>query len=212
MSIGSGGAMPGVPRPGSPQGSQEVQGGQPSSKAAKVFLVGMPGTGKSSVAPLLAPRLGWGYVDSDAQIEKVSGLSIPGFFARHGEQAFRIQEARCIKWVSGLSDPLIVAVGGGAVLDLENRILMKENGIIIWFRAALDTLVARLSSQVATRPLIGEGDIRSNLKNLEAVRAPLYQEIATLTIDVDDGDIDKVTDRVLRALGRVGKWQGASGR
>lgn len=181
------------------------------TRSAKVYLVGLPGTGKSSVAPLLAPRLGWGFVDTDAQIERVSGLSVAGFFARHGEQAFRIQESRCVKWVAQVPDPIIVAVGGGAVLELENRVLMAETGIVIWFRATVETLAMRLSKDSSARPLLAQGDLRTNLKNLLAERGPYYQEIATLTIDVDDGDCDRITDRVLRALGRVGRWQGANG-
>jgi shikimate kinase len=173
--------------------------------APKVLLVGMPGCGKSSVAPLLAPRLGWGYVDTDAQIERVSGLTVRGFFARHGEAAFRAQEARCLAWVLGLEEPVIVAVGGGAVVDPENRRMMKERGIVIWLRATVPTLVAHLKTG-AGRPLLEDApDLRTALAQLDAERRPLYQEVATVTIDVDDGDADKVADRVLRALGRVGR-------
>jgi len=170
----------------------------------KVLLVGMPGCGKSSVAPLLAPRLGWGFVDTDAQLEKMAGLTVAGIFARHGESAFRTQETRCIKWVLEVPDPVIVAVGGGAVLDPENRRMMKEGSIVIWLRATIPTLVSRLGSGTG-RPLLEGGDIRSVVTRLEAERSPLYQEVATVTIDVDDGDVDKIVDRVLRALGRVGR-------
>ncbi len=170
----------------------------------KVLLVGMPGSGKSSVAPLLAPRLGWGYVDTDAQIEKMAGLSVAGIFARHGEEYFRAQETRCLRWVLGVQEAVIVAVGGGAVVDPENRRLMREGGIVVWLRAAVPTLVARIGTG-AGRPLLADGDLRTSMANLDAARRSLYQEIATVTLDVDDGDVDKVVDRVLRSLGRVGR-------
>lgn len=200
---------PGAARHGGPMtlstGSGAGTGQAGDSRSTKVLLVGMPGCGKSAVAPLLAPRLGWGYVDTDAQIERVAGLTVAGIFARHGEAAFRAQEKRCLQWVMGVPDPVIVAVGGGAVLDAENRRLMQEGGIVIWLRASVPTLVSRLKTG-AGRPLLeGEPDLAAALSRLDSQRRPLYEEVASVTLDVDDGDADKIVDRVLRALGRVGR-------
>jgi len=161
----------------------------------RILLVGMMGAGKTTTGQLVAHRLGWGYRDSDADVESVTGLTVPELFARNGEAAFRAAEADVLAAACAEAAPSVVSVAGGAVLSPDNRRLIAASGTVVWLRARPETLAARVGDG-AGRPLLGD-DPAGAMVRLNAVRAPLYAEVADLVIDVDDLPADEVAGRIL---------------
>jgi shikimate kinase len=164
----------------------------------RILLVGMMGAGKTTTGRLLAERLGWGYRDSDADVESTTGLTVPELFARDGEAAFRGVEAGVLTAACADPTPSVVSVAGGAVLSAENRRLIAASGIVVWLRARPETLAARVGDGLG-RPLLGEDPAEAMLR-LHAVRAPLYAEVADVVLDVDELDPVSVAQRVIDAM------------
>jgi shikimate kinase len=161
----------------------------------RILLVGMMGAGKTTTGQLVALRLGWGYRDSDADVESATGLTVPELFAREGEAAFRRAEADVLAAACAEPAPSIVSVAGGAVLNPDNRRLISASGTVVWLRARPETLASRVGDG-SGRPLLGD-DPAEALVWLNAVRAPLYAEVADLVIDVDDLPAEEVAQRIL---------------
>jgi len=164
---------------------------------AHILLVGMMGAGKTTTGHLVADRLGWGYCDSDADVEAMTGLSVPELFERDGEGAFRKAEATVLAESCASPSPLVISVAGGAVLDPGNRALIARSGTVVWLRARPETLGARVGDG-AGRPLLGE-DPTEAMGRLLTDRAPYYTELADLVIDVDDLTPAEVAARILAA-------------
>lgn len=165
----------------------------------RILLVGMMGAGKTTVGELLAQRLGWDYLDSDAEVEAATGLTVPALFARDGELAFRDAEAAALTRACATPEPVVVSVAGGAVLRAENRTLLSSSGTVVWLRARPETLASRVGDGVG-RPLL-EVDPAGTLARLNAERRPFYEEVAEVTIDVDDLSADIVAGRILELVG-----------
>ena len=146
-----------------------------------IALVGLSGAGKSSVGRELAARLNWAFIDTDALIVQAATRPITRIFAEDGEAAFRELEHAALR--QALTHPYsIVATGGGAILRPDNRSLLRQLAFVVWLDAPTTTLVDRLRSHHEERPLLATGDPVSRLDELRAVRAPLYEETAHLTI------------------------------
>lgn len=147
-----------------------------------IILVGLPGSGKSTLGRLLARKLALGIRDLDQEIEKRLGCSIRDFFAREGESNFRdIEEEELAR---ALADPLIgvLATGGGVVLRDANRERLRGAGFVVYLRATPEAIASRLKSD-SKRPLLQAGDLLGKLRELFEVRDPLYLSIADLTVD-----------------------------
>lgn len=168
-------------------------------RARRVLLVGMMGAGKTTVARLLAGRLGWRYADSDEDVEAATGHTVAELFAAGGEAAFRPLESRALAAAVEGDEPVVVSVAGGAVLDPENRALLQRSGTVVWLRARPSTLAGRVTSS-NHRPLLSH-DPAATLERLDADRRPLYQELADVVVDVDDDTASTVADKVMAALG-----------
>ena len=164
---------------------------------AHILLVGMMGAGKTTTGHLVADHLGWGYRDSDADVEAMTGLTVPELFERDGEAAFRKAEATVLGESCASASPLVISVAGGAVLDPGNRALIARSGTVVWLRARPVTLGARVGDG-AGRPLLGE-DPTEAMGRLLTDRAPYYTELADLVIDVDDLTPAEVAARILAA-------------
>jgi shikimate kinase len=165
----------------------------------RILLVGMMGCGKTTTGGLVARRLGWDYRDSDADVEARTGHTVPEIFERDGEAAFRKADAEVLAVACTQEQPTVVSVAGGAVLNAENRKLIRECGTVVWLRAEPQRLADRVGDGVG-RPLL-EGDKREIMARLLAERAPYYAEVADAVIDVDHLTPDEVADRVLDAAG-----------
>lgn len=165
--------------------------------ADRVVLVGMMGAGKTTVGRELAARLGWRWLDSDALVEEATGSTVAELFATRGEDGFRAEESRVLAEALSSDGPAVVSSAGGAVLAPGNRVLLGSARAVVWLRAAPSTLAARVGSGEG-RPLL-QGDPVAALAELDAVRRPLYGEVADVIIDVDDLDSATVVDRILAA-------------
>jgi shikimate kinase len=157
----------------------------------------MMGAGKSTVGRLLADRLQWPYADSDEHVEYRTGMTVPEIFAKSGEPAFRAEESAALHEATTGDGPTIVSVAGGAVLDADNRARIRQAGLVVWLRAEVSTLAKRVGAGEG-RPLLGDDPLAS-LTRLYQERAPLYQGLADLTIDVDQATPEEAADRILAA-------------
>lgn len=169
-----------------------------------VVLVGLPGSGKTTVGREVASRLGWEFLDLDAAIEEYAGQRVAGIFADRGESAFRAMERDLTAGLAQRSD-LIVATGGGWMANEAAVALLRERACFIYLRVTPATALARMGSSVSYRPLLAGGDPLSSLASLLSARAPAY-ESADRLVDVEAVDISEVTSRVLVAIaGHRGK-------
>lgn len=167
--------------------------------AERLLLVGMMGAGKSTVARLAATRLGWPWVDTDSEVEAAGGATVADIFRRDGETHFRQEERRALDAVLRRATPLVISVGGGAVLDRGNRERLRAAGTVVWLRARPDTLIARVGEGDGRPLLAGDGapERAETLRRLDAERRPLYAEVAHAVVDVDDLDAPAVAENLL---------------
>ena len=155
------------------------------------------GAGKTTVGRAAADRLGWAFLDSDAQVEARTGRSVAEIWRAEGESGFRQLEAEALAAAvtSTAESPAVVAAAGGVVLDSRNRALLQRHPPVVWLRARLGTLAARVGNGQG-RPLLAD-DPRSALERLMDVRYPLYEQVADVVVDVDDLQAADVVDRVV---------------
>ena len=159
-----------------------------------VYLVGMPGAGKTVVGRELAGRLGVPFMDLDAEIEREQGRPITDIFESEGEAGFRALEAAALV-KAGSHDPSVVSCGGGVVLEPANRITLRNTGSVVYLDVGLDQLRERVRP-AQDRPLIrAEGD----LERLLAERGPLYREFAAHVVDAS-GPPGEVADAIVEEL------------
>ena len=155
------------------------------------------GAGKSTVGRRLARRLGLPFVDSDEEIERAAIHSIPEIFDRFGEASFRDGERRVLRrLIEG--EPKVVATGGGAFVDPQTRALILRRCLAVWLDADVDILARRVARR-GHRPLLAGGDPGALLRELAAVRNPLYAE-AHLRVPSDSGPHERTVDRILEAM------------
>jgi shikimate kinase len=168
------------------------------SSPPRVLLIGMMGAGKSTTGHLLSKRLGWPYLDSDEEIYHQTGRTVPEIWKQDGEAAFRAEESRVLAEATTSDGPAVIAVAGGAVLDPDNRARIRGAGLVVWLRADVAVLAARVGSGTG-RPLL-EGGPAAAMQRLTEVRAPIYADLADLALDVDRMSPPQVVDRILAAL------------
>lgn len=161
------------------------------------MLIGMMGSGKTSVGRPLARRLGLDFVDADAEIEAAYCMTIPEIFAQHGEPYFRHIEQRVLARLFA-EGPRVVATGGGAFMSAETRARIAEKGLSIWLKADFDVLVRRVRSR-ANRPLLQTPDPDDALRRLIDDRYPLYA-LADVTVVSTDGSHEVAAAETMQAL------------
>ncbi len=146
----------------------------------RIYIIGMPGAGKSTLGKYLAHALKWDFVDADRVLEKKCGASISWIFELEGESGFRARESAQLQELSQLSRT-VISTGGGVILAPENRDVMKKTGTMLYLRASFDTLFERVTRD-DSRPLLAQ-NTKQNLHRLLELREPIYQELADITID-----------------------------
>lgn len=165
-----------------------------------LVLIGYRGAGKSTVARLLALRLGWPWVDADVEIELKAGKSIAAIFADEGEAAFRDLESSVLAELLE-RDGLIVAAGGGAVLREANRRRLRERGRVVWLRAEPSALLHRTTGDATTRqrrPQLTTAGGQAEVEALLRERTPLYEQCAELSLDTDRKDPGEIAAEIIR--------------
>ena len=163
-----------------------------------IVLVGMMGSGKTSVGRRLAKALGWPFQDADWAIEDAAGTSITNIFAEIGEAEFRVRERQVIARLMDEQQQQVLALGGGSFVADETRAQIKDRALSIWLDSDIDILVRRTGRR-NDRPLLAAGDPRKILSRLMEERRPLYAQ-ADITIDSGSGSLGDVVDRALHAL------------
>lgn len=162
-----------------------------------VVLVGMMGSGKSTIGTRLAARTGLRFVDADAEIERAARMSIQEIFASRGEAEFRAGERRVIARLLG-QGPQVIATGGGAFMSPETRERIAANAISVWLKADPETLLKRVRKR-ANRPLLQTEDPEATLRRLLAEREPTYA-LADIEVPSREEPHEIVVDAVLSAL------------
>ncbi|MCP4041617.1 MAG: shikimate kinase AroK [Gammaproteobacteria bacterium] len=162
------------------------------------FLVGPMGAGKTTIGRRLARELGKDFIDSDQVIEERTGASIPLIFELEGEAGFRRREKAILEELTSGTD-LVVATGGGVVLDRENRSILINRGFVIYLHAPLERLFER-TRRNRNRPLLQTKDPQTKIRDITAERDPLYRQVADLTVKTDHRTIQRVVKEIQRHL------------
>ena len=167
-----------------------------------IILVGFMGTGKTVVGRRLAAKLNKRFIDTDMEIERVTGMPVAGLIKKHGEIRFRSEETLALKRVAKLNN-MVVATGGGIVLNKENMDLLREMGKIICLTAWPEVIKERIERR-NNRPLLGKDTSIEKIKNLLAERDEFYKE-ADLLVDTSELQIDGVIKKLSEFLKNAGK-------
>lgn len=171
--------------------------------APNLFLIGPMGAGKTTIGRRLAEHLQLPFHDLDHVIEEQTGATIPLIFELEGEAGFRRRECACLEETSALQG-IVLATGGGAVLDANNRALLAARGFIVYLETAVDIQLARLARD-RKRPLLAAPDRRERLEQMAALRNPLYRSIADLTVISDNEHAAQVAADLIERLAQT--WQ-----
>jgi shikimate kinase len=164
-----------------------------------IFLVGMMGAGKTSVGRVLAKRLQKTFYDSDHVIEDRTGVKIPVIFEIEGEAGFRVRESAVVDELTALRD-IVLATGGGAVLNEKNRDRLKTRGTVVYLRASVRDLLSRTRHDKNRPLLLQAADPRARLTELYEKRDPLYREVAHLTVDTGNQSLTSLVNRLCQLL------------
>jgi shikimate kinase len=166
-----------------------------------VTLIGYRGSGKSSIAAPLAQRLGWDWADADTVLEQRVGKTIREIFDTEGEPAFRRYERETIAELLA-RERLVIAAGGGAILNADTRREMRSAGPVVWLQASVDTLASRIADDATTtarRPNLAAGGVQE-IRALLAAREPLYRECASIIVNTDGKLQPEIVEQITAAL------------
>jgi shikimate kinase len=167
-----------------------------------IILIGYRATGKTTLARLLADKLGWQWIDADVEIERRAGKSITRIFAEDGEPVFRDLEAQVIANLCR-RDQWVLAAGGGAPLRPESRRAMRESGQVVWLFARPETIHARMSGDATTagrRPSLTDRGAMEEIVHLLQKREPAYREAAHHQVDTEGKQPEDLACEILEAL------------
>ncbi|HBZ84491.1 MAG TPA: shikimate kinase [Verrucomicrobia subdivision 6 bacterium] len=166
-------------------------------RTTHLWLLGLSGSGKSCVGPILAKKLSLPFLDTDQTITKTAHLSIPQIFSQGGEQEFRRWESQIVTQLSQ-SEPSVIACGAGVILDPQNRRTLAETGKRIYLRAEIATLVQRLSHH-RDRPLLPADQLQPKLTQQFSERAPWYEQ-SEIQISIGSDTPEQISEKIIAAL------------
>lgn len=164
----------------------------------KIFLIGMPGAGKSTLGKQLADRMLLPIIDLDKQLERSENITIPELFRERGEEYFREVEARLLRELSVQQHSFVMATGGGAPCFHQSLEFMKEQGIVVFLDVALDAIYDRVKNS-SDRPLLSlesEEELRLRLENLRGKRLPFYSQ-AHIAFSGENLSIDSMANAIM---------------
>lgn len=162
------------------------------------FLVGPMGVGKTTIGRQLAAVLNREFKDSDREIEERTGASIPLIFELEGEAGFRKREQEIIDQLTQLEN-IVLATGGGAVLNQDNRNRLRQRGSVVYLHAPIEQLLKR-TSHSQNRPLLQTDDPRKRLEEILAQRNPLYENVADVVVETGRRTVRQVVKEILKYL------------
>jgi shikimate kinase len=168
------------------------------AKHKNIFLIGPMGAGKSSVGRYLAMQLDMDFYDTDEEIEKRTGVDIGWIFDLEGEMGFRKREELVVAELAGLSN-IILATGGGTILSPESRVILQNNGVVIYLDVSLRYQQVRTINE-SRRPLLRVKNRQEILEKLQEEREPLYQQIADFHVLTDKRNVRTVVDEIVHWL------------
>lgn len=163
-----------------------------------IVLVGMMGSGKSTLSHLLCQKTGYVIVDTDELIEKDSQISISEIFELYGEAHFRGLETSLLKHLE--VENSIISTGGGMVILDENRNYLKGLGTVFYLKGSITTLMSRLTDQTDHRPLLSKNELKKQLETLLNTREDLYSDVADYTIHIDGKTADDIISEIYTIL------------
>jgi 3-dehydroquinate synthase len=169
------------------------------SLSNNIFLIGPMGAGKTTIGRQLAKTLSLRFIDSDHEIESRTGVTISLIFELEGEEGFRRREKAILNELANAQSGMVMATGGGAVLDPENRALLSARGLVVYLRADMERLLER-TGRNKKRPLLQTDDPGKKLKEIMEIREPLYREIADLVVDTGSRPIRSVVKEIIDSL------------
>lgn len=169
-----------------------------TTKPSIISLIGPMGAGKTTIGKTLAKRMGFEFVDSDQQIESSTGASIPTIFAVEGEAGFREREAQMIAALVQRKNT-VLATGGGVIVKENNRLLLRSHTTVVYLRAFPEEVWARISHD-KNRPLLQNKHPLETLRQLFAIRDPLYSQCAHITINCRRKHCNKIVQIILETI------------
>ncbi|NLV17285.1 MAG: shikimate kinase [Syntrophomonadaceae bacterium] len=167
-------------------------------KKKNIVLIGFMGTGKTAVGTRLAARLGREFVDTDKEVEKVTGLAVRDIFLKHGQTRFRSEEALIVQKLAA-GKGLVIATGGGSIINPENLTLLKEDGILVCLQAEPEEILRRVNKKRHTRPLIKKSMTAEDILELLRERQEYYDN-ADLFVDTSRLEPDEIVNKILQKL------------
>lgn len=174
--------------------------------SGNIILVGMMGAGKTTVGKLLAKQLGKTFIDSDEEIQRRTGVTIPHIFDVEGEAGFRTRESGVIQELLKL-DNIVLATGGGAILSADSRPMMKQNGVVVYLKSSVHDLWQRTRHD-HSRPLLQTDNPRAKLQELHDLRDPLYMETADVIIHTGKQSVQILLERLQHKLEGLNQMTG----
>ncbi|MFZ5633931.1 MAG: shikimate kinase [Bacillota bacterium] len=164
-----------------------------------IVLTGFMGTGKTTVGRILAHRLGLQFVDTDEEIERVTGKTVSHMINRYGIIRFRSEESLVIKKLSA-GEGYVIATGGGAVLDPENVAALKKNGVVVLIRSSPEVVYKRVKSGQKRPLLAGAGDLAERIRELMAEREEAYRKSADFEVISEEESREEMADKIIKLL------------
>jgi len=163
-----------------------------------IFIVGSMGSGKTSIGKMLAKNNNLSFLDTDHEIIRSCGYSIPDIFEEFGEEHFRSLETEQLRKMNAIENH-IISTGGGIILRDDNKKLMKDLGIIIFLDININSQIARVKNR-KNRPLLNNKNLKDNLLSLKKTRDPIYKKISNYIIDVSGKERDQIINEIQKII------------